>query len=958
MALWIGAVNLGLLYAFMAMGVYISFRIYDFPDITVDGSLTTGAAVGAVLLVAGWHPLAVLPLALAAGALAGLATALIHTKLKVNGLLAGILVMTGLYSVNLHIMGRANIPLLRQETLFSWLARLNPGLPGELWVLLALLAVMLLFWRLATWFLRTDLGVTMRASGDNPAMVSASGVSVDLMKLLGIALSNGLVALSGALVAQYQGFVDIGMGIGVIVFGLASVIIGESLLRGRALWLVVLGVIVGSVVFRLMVALALSVGLDPTDLKLITALFVLTTLIVSHRLGAGLPLRSLLRPGGRRRLAGAALIAGAALLLFGLHGLDRGSREPASDTAQAKNDGPLQPGHYRIGIVQIVDHQVLDDTRDAFIEEMGTLGYLEGKNTHFELANAEGDIATLPTILDNFVQDKVDLVLTISTPATQAAINRIHDRPVVFATVSNPFVIDAGTDDAHHLANVTGVYGSVPMDQFMEMATAIRPGMKRIGVIWNEAQANAVYSVGKLRQVLADKYPQIEMEGGTVSSSAEIYNQALALAGKGIDAFVLPPDNTVFSALEAVEKAADQLHIPIFLSDITRLKGGIVGAVGYDYHASGIQAAHIAQRILGKGENPKDIPFQRYTGLHWGVNLDNAAQLGLKIPAAVMERAELVVRGGKLESHIRPTTIGIVQFASEPNVEQAKQGIVDALGDNGFFPGTNVELLYRNANADFPTITGIMQQLSARGTDVIVPLSTPVVQAALQQAKKDPKQRVVFTYIYDPYRIGAARSPTQHPPNITGVACFPPIEKMLDLIHEMVPGRRQVGVVWNSSEANSESVLDKARPYAKQLGLTLIEATVSSSAEVLEASRSLVQRGAEVFLNPGDNTLNVSYDSFAQVAADNRIPVFSIDPDFIERNTLAALGPSYYRTGYEGGEVLAEVLKGKSTADIPIGQTQATELLLNREVAQRLGIELSPALLRRANRVVPEEARK
>ena len=203
MELWVGAVNLGLLYAFMAMGVYVSFRIFDFPDVTVDGSLTTGAAVGAVLLVVGVRPLAVLPAAVAAGLLTGAATALIHTKLNVNGLLAGILVMTGLYSVNLHIMGRANIPLLKKETLFSWLARLDPGLPGELWVLVVLLALMSLFWLLVTWFLRTDLGVTMRATGDNPAMVSASGVDVDRMKLFGIALSNGLVALSGALVAQY-----------------------------------------------------------------------------------------------------------------------------------------------------------------------------------------------------------------------------------------------------------------------------------------------------------------------------------------------------------------------------------------------------------------------------------------------------------------------------------------------------------------------------------------------------------------------------------------------------------------------------------------------------------------------------------------------------------------------------------------------------------------------------------
>ncbi|GAB6039688.1 ABC transporter substrate binding protein [Endothiovibrio diazotrophicus] len=655
MELWIGAVNLGLIYAFMAMGVYVSFRIYDFPDITVDGSLTTGAAVAAILLVAGVHPLLALPAAFAAGAVAGTATALIHTKLKVNGLLAGILVMTALYSVNLHIMGRANIPLLKEETLFSWLAGFNPGLPGEAWLLLVLLAVMALFAAAVTWFLRTDLGVTMRATGDNPAMVAANGVDVDWMKLLGIAFANALVALSGALAAQYQGFVDIGMGIGVIVFGLASVIIGESLLRGRSLWAMVIGVIVGSVVFRLMVALALSVGLNPIDLKLITALFVLATLILSRRVAAGR-----LLPSARGAAIGGAVALAGGALLFGLPQLEQQNPTP---TAALGKDVKLQPGHYRIGIIQIVEHQVLDDTREAFIRELAELGYVEGRNTEFLLANAHGDIATLPTLLDSFVQRDADLVLSISTPATQAAISRIHDRPVLFATVSNPFVIDAGTDDSHHLPNVTGVYGSVPMDQFMAMSTAILPGMKRIGVMWNEGQANAVYSVGELRKVLAADYPQIEMKAGIVGSSAEVYDQALALGNQGIDAFVLPPDNTVFSAIEAVEKAANQFHIPIFLSEIARIQAGIVGAVGFDYHASGIQAAHLAYRILAKGEKPNDIPFQQYTGLHWGVNLDKAKELKIAIPDEVMKRAELVVKNGKLKDLRRLTTIGVVQFA-------------------------------------------------------------------------------------------------------------------------------------------------------------------------------------------------------------------------------------------------------------------------------------------------------
>ncbi|MRR17968.1 MAG: ABC transporter permease, partial [Deltaproteobacteria bacterium] len=275
MELWIGAVNLGFLYAFMAMGVFITFRIHDFPDITVDGSFVTGAAVTAVLIVAGVNPWLALAVSFFAASAAGAVTALIHTRFQIAGLLAGILVMTGLYSVNLRIMGRSNIPLLNEPGLIASLKALNPGLPYEVWLCLIFGSALLVFWLLISLFFRTDFGIAMRATGDNPSMAAASGIHVDGMKTIGIALANGLVGLSGSLIAQYQGFADIGMGIGSIVFGLAAVIIGETILPLKSIWAKTLSVIIGSIVFRFMVALALYVGLDPIDLKLITALFVL-----------------------------------------------------------------------------------------------------------------------------------------------------------------------------------------------------------------------------------------------------------------------------------------------------------------------------------------------------------------------------------------------------------------------------------------------------------------------------------------------------------------------------------------------------------------------------------------------------------------------------------------------------------------------------------------------------------
>lgn len=641
MELWIGALNLGFLYAFMTMGVFLTFRIHDFPDITVDGSFTTGAALLALLVVAGVNPLVALLASFAGGAVAGAVTVLINMRFNINGLLAGILVMTGLYSVNLHIMGRSNIPLLNRTTFVDYLEAVNPGLPTEVWIALVLLLVMLVFWLLVGLFFNTDLGIAMRATGNNPTMAAAAGVDVARMKIFGVALANGLVAVSGGLVAQYQGFADIGMGIGAIVTGLAGVIIGESLLRKRSLYISVLSVIVGSVIFRMLIAGALYLGMNPIDLKLLTAAFVLATLIVSKMLaGRAAAERRLGRLGLARPSPRRAGFAAAMVVITALGGWAYRTRvEVAKRPARA----------VQIGILQVSDHGLLNITRDSLVLELQRLGYKNGENCTVHLENANGDLPTVNSILDKFIQEGVDVIVPISTPCTQAAINKVKDRPVVFATVANPFIIGAGQSETDHLPNVTGVYGWVPMDTTLELVRDIIPGPLRIGSIWDPAHANSVFNVSKLEEAIQGS-PDVTLVGTTISNSSEVYQAALSLAQKNIDAFVLVPDNIVYSAFESVVKAARPRGIPIFLSDVERLGDGALGAVGFDYTSSGIQAAGMVDRVL-KGELPRDIPFERHRQLSVGINLMVAKQLHLTIPPKVLERAT-IIHGGEKRSAV------------------------------------------------------------------------------------------------------------------------------------------------------------------------------------------------------------------------------------------------------------------------------------------------------------------
>ncbi|HEX8766097.1 MAG TPA: hypothetical protein VF740_13105 [Candidatus Acidoferrum sp.] len=295
MSLLIGTFTIGFILSLLALGVFISFRIFAFPDITTDGSITLGAAVAATLLAHGVNPPLASLAAFGAGLLAGTCTGTLHTRFKINSLLSGILMMTALYSVNLHVMGRSNVPLLSVNTLVTQAERIGIRFTGgatsfklagwdvsvrDTSVLCAIVFAVALTSTLLYLFLRTNLGMAMRATGDNVQMIRALGVNDSTMIVFGLAISNGLVALSGALLAQYQGFADVGMGIGMVVWGLASVIIGEALVGTNQVGLTIIGAVMGSILFRLMVAVALRWGLSPNDLKLITAVFVFFALIV------------------------------------------------------------------------------------------------------------------------------------------------------------------------------------------------------------------------------------------------------------------------------------------------------------------------------------------------------------------------------------------------------------------------------------------------------------------------------------------------------------------------------------------------------------------------------------------------------------------------------------------------------------------------------------------------------
>ncbi|MEL7069639.1 MAG: ABC transporter permease [Cyanobacteria bacterium J06581_3] len=276
-----GAVETGLLYGFLSLGVYLSFRVLDFPDLTVDGSFPLGAAVAGVLIVSGVNPFVATAIAMLAGGLAGLCTAFLSVRLGILNLLASILTMIALYSINLRIMGKPNLSLLNQPTVFEPFEKALGQLPGLYVTPLILLAGVSVAKLLVDYFLNSQVGLAIRATGMNPVMAQAQGIDTDKLILLGMALSNALAALSGALFAQVYGFADVTLGVGTVVVGLATVILGEALLPSGSVVLATLAVVIGSVLYRIAIALALNsrfLGFQAQDLNLVTAILVVLAL--------------------------------------------------------------------------------------------------------------------------------------------------------------------------------------------------------------------------------------------------------------------------------------------------------------------------------------------------------------------------------------------------------------------------------------------------------------------------------------------------------------------------------------------------------------------------------------------------------------------------------------------------------------------------------------------------------
>ncbi len=323
----------------------------------------------------------------------------------------------------------------------------------------------------------------------------------------------------------------------------------------------------------------------------------------------------------------------------------------------------------------------------------------------------------------------------------------------------------------------------------------------------------------------------------------------------------------------------------------------------------------------------------------------------LPAPQVAGTSATAAVAAPQLPRPGRTFKVGVVYFAPEPGVETCMRGVFDGLRERGFVEGANLEIHKAHAQGEIANIPALYQNYDTQDFDLIIPMSTPCLTAACGAVKHTP---VVFTYVYDPIAAGAGTSFEEHNPNVTGVGSFPPIAETVEFITRLVPGVKNVGTLYNSSEANSRKVVSVAREVFADRHMHLEEATVINSNEVFQATQALVARGVEVLWVAGDNTAIQGFNAIVKVADDARVPLITSDIEAVANASLATLGVGFYEPGYAAGQLAARVLLGEHPKDLPFQNVSIKTVSLNLTVARRLGIRIPDEILRSAAALVDE----
>jgi ABC-type uncharacterized transport system substrate-binding protein len=655
----------------------------------------------------------------------------------------------------------------------------------------------------------------------------------------------------------------------------------------------------------------------------------------------------------RRLLLGLCLIAAAAGVLLVS---DLGSRAGAKPRPTA---GKVM----RVAMLQHASQSILDQGREGMIAGLRELGWREGENLEVQRFNAEGDNAVSGAIAKAMAGGGYDLLMTISTVSLQAVANanRAGGTRHVFALVSDPSVAGvgvSGSDPLDHPAHLAGFGTMQPVVEAFRAAREMNPALAKVGVVWNAAEANSEAQVKLARKVCAEL--GIELMESTADNASGVAEAAGALVARGVEALWMGGDVTVMTAADSLIAVAKKGRIPAFTVIPPNVRRGALFDLGADYAEVGRLAGRLAGEILS-GRDPATVPITNV--MPEMLALNEAAVAGLKgawtFTEAQRKRAQIVVgadgseRVRAAEAPANPSgkrwKIAVVNYVESAPSEETLAGMRAAWGRSRLVEGKDYAISYRSAQGDIAALNGIFDAVLGEGADIVVPLSTPTLQAALRKVRDRP---IVFSLVANPVAAGAGASFEEHLPNVTGVSVLAPVGPALDLIARHFPAYRRVGTLYCPAESNSVDLREIFERECRARGFAVESVPVETPSSLADAALSLVSRPIDAVVQISDNITSAGFNAIAKAARQTRKPLISLNSTTVRLGAPVALGRDYRHCGEVTTALIERVIAGEDPTRIPFVLPPELYFGASRANAAAVGMSLPAALLGEVDEVV------
>ena len=647
------------------------------------------------------------------------------------------------------------------------------------------------------------------------------------------------------------------------------------------------------------------------------------------------------------------IVLASALLLYSDR--DRRQNRPKAAPAAAK----ALP---RLAVMQWASTDLLDHTVQGLVEGLRQQGFEAGRTAEIRFFNASADSTTGNVMARDVVGGRYDMVLTASTLALQAVANANQQTRVlhVFGGVTDPYGAGVGISGSatnQHPAHLVGVGTFQPVERAIRLARQMNPALRRIGVVWSPGESNSEACVIKARATC--KELGIELLEANAGSTSEVPEAVRSVLARNAEAIWVGGDTVAISALGAIVSAARAARIPVFSNDPVDTSNGVLFGVGASYRDVGIAAGTIAGKIL-KGADPRSFgvenlvpeilslnePLAAELGKPWAITDDVRAQAEARKAPAPPAAAKVETANARQPQPGRTYKIGALFFSPHPVFETALDGIRVSLREAGFVEGRNLELKQTHPNADMSLLPQTARQLADGNFDVLVPLSTPCLQAVVAVPRRAP---VVFGVVSSPLEAGAGKTFADHLPDVTGAVWTAPNAGLFRWLQELFPNCRSVGLVYNPSDANSMREKETARALLAELGMSLVERTVNGSSDIAEAIQSLLAARVDAVFGMGDNTVGSGFAGLVQACRKARVPLLADDDSLMGSGALFTCGASPKLEGRQAGRMIAQVLLGDSPAGIPFAPSAQSQTTVDFAAAAALGLTLPIALLKESD---------